>query len=416
MIEKKVLNCGTTIVMEKMPHVQSAALGIFVRTGSVDENEEIAGISHFIEHMLFKGTENRTAREIAEDVDRIGGQFNAFTGKESTCYYIKTLGTNIVKGAEILLDMVTNSKLEESEMEKERKVIFEEMKMTLDTPDEDVHDMICELVCKGHPLGPAIIGTTESLERIDRQALTDYMRREYTRDSIVISVAGNFDEEAIISLFEEKLNGLLPSKEKKEVPPVDYRPDYKVKVKDIEQSHICLAVPGIDMEHEDYYAMGILNNIMGGSMSSRFFQNIREEKGLAYSVYSSSTSYSNGGFYNIYAGVAHEFVEEAIEGIREELKLLKEHGVSEEELEMAREQMKSGYIFAQENVASHMFSNGKNMATVRKIETVEEVIEGYDSVTMEDIDRVTDIICDMSRYCAAVISNRDIDLKKIMEG
>lgn len=414
MIKTRKLNCGTTLVMEQIPYVQSAALGIWVKAGSVDETEDISGISHYIEHMMFKGTEKRTAKEIAADVDRIGGQFNAFTGKEATCYYIKTLSSSLEKAAEILLDMIIGSKMDEEEMEKERRVIFEEMKMIQDTPDEDVHDMIAELVFKGHPLGQPIIGTPESLMNIDRKTLTGYLEMEYVRDSIVIAVAGNFDEDALCGFFEDKLSKLLPSKAPKTPVIKSYGKSFAVKTKDIEQTHLCLAVPGISLDDDLYYAMGLLNNVLGGSMSSRLFQNIREEKGLAYSVYSSTTSYTSGGFFNIYAGVSHDRIEDAIWGIKEELELLRRNGITEEELSMAKEQMKSTYIFAQENVATRMFSIGKNMTLMGTPQTAEEVIEGYNKVTMSDIDRAAEIIGNMNNYSAAAVTDRQIDLKRIM--
>ena len=415
MIQTKKLSCGTTVVMEKIPHLQSVALGIWVRAGAVDEPSEIAGVSHYIEHMMFKGTEKRTAKEIAADVDKIGGQFNAFTGKEATCYYIKTLSANLEKAGEILLDMLLNSKMDQKEMNKEKSVIKEEIKMIQDTPDDDVHDTVSELVFKGRPLGNSIIGTPETLDRIDREALTGYLKREYTRDSLVIAIAGNFDEDAICSMFEDKLTKLQASKEKKHPVILPYEPGYKVKVKDIEQSHISFAVPGVSMEDERYYAMGLLSNIMGGSMSSRLFQNIREQKGLAYSVYSVSSSFSTSGYYNIYAGVAHDKMEDAICAIREELELLKKDGVTEEELSTAKEQMKSSYIFGQENVTGRMFSIGKNMSICRRILTPEEVIEGFNKVTLDDVRAIAETVCDLSLYCGAAVTNREFDLKAAME-
>lgn len=414
MIRTKRLDCGTTVVMEQIPHLQSVALGIWVRAGSVDERAEIAGVSHYIEHMMFKGTENRTAKEIAGDVDRIGGQFNAFTGKEATCYYIKTLSSNLDKAAEILLDMLLNSKMDEGEMKKEKSVICEEIKMIQDTPDDDVHDTVCELLFDGHPLGNSIIGTPESLDNIDREVLTGYLRDEYTRDSIVIAIAGNFDADAICHLFQDKLSTLKAEKKKREAVKALYEPRYKVKTKDIEQSHISLATRGVALEDDDYFAMSLLSNIMGGSMSSRFFQNIREEKGLAYSVYSVASSFSDTGYFNIYAGVAHDKIKDAIEGIREELEILKRDGVTADELSTAKEQMKSSYIFGQENVTGRMFSIGKNMVISGKIHTPEDVIEGFNRVDMEDMHRVADLICDMNSYCAAAVTNREFDLKSIV--
>ncbi len=415
MIKTKQLDCGTTLVMENIPHIQSVALGAWVRAGAIDEPASIAGVSHYIEHMMFKGTEKRTAKEIASDVDKIGGQFNAFTGKEATCYYIKTLSDNLGKAAEILLDMILNSKMDPEEMEKERNVIREEIKMIQDTPDDDVHDTVCELVFKGNPLGNSIIGTPETLSRIDRSELIGYMRREYTRDSLVIAIAGNFDEDKICELFENRLTKLEAAKEKKERHPKPYEPRYNVKTKDIEQSHVSFALPGVSMVDEDYYAMGLLSNIMGGSMSSRLFQSIREQKGLAYSVYSVSSAFSNAGYFNIYAGVAHDKIRDAIAAIKEELETLGRNGVTEEELATAKEQMKSSYIFAQENVNGRMFSIGKNMALCRRTQSPQEVIAGFDKVTMDDMRRMAGRICDLDRYCGAAVTNRDFDLKKAME-
>ena len=415
MILTKKLDCGSTIIMEQIPYLQSVALGIWVRAGAVDEPAEIAGVSHYIEHMMFKGTEKRSAKELASDVDKIGGQFNAFTGKEATCYYIKTLSSNLDKAAEILLDMLLGSKMEQEEMDKEKSVICEEIKMIQDTPDDDVHDTVCELVFKGHPLGNSIIGTPQSLENINRDALKKYQQREYSRDSIVIAVAGNFDEEAVCRLFQGKLDVLSPEKKKKEPVIKPCQAGCKVKAKDIEQSHISFAVKGLALEDDDYYAMGLLSNIMGGSMSSRLFQNIREQKGLAYSVYSMASSFSNGGYFNIYAGVAHENVVHAIAAIKEELEVLKKESITGEELSTAKEQMKSSYIFGLENVTGRMFSLGKNMLISRKIHPPEEVIESFNRVTMEDIDRVAGMICDLNAYCGAAVTNRDFDLRSVME-
>lgn len=415
MIQTKKLSCGTTVVMEKIPYVQSVALGTWVRAGAVDEPASIAGVSHYIEHMMFKGTDKRTAREIASDVDKIGGQFNAFTGKEATCYYIKTLSENLDQAAEILLDMLLNSKMDEEEMAKEKNVIKEEIKMIQDTPDDDAHDTVCELVFKGQPLGNSVIGRPETLDRIDREILTGYLEKEYTRDSLVIAIAGNFDEEAVCGMFEDRLKKLGASKEKKNIAIESYKARYKVKEKDIEQTHISLAVPGVSLEDERYYAMGLLSNILGGSMSSRLFQNIREQKGLAYSVYSVASSFAGSGYFNIYAGVAHEKTRDAIAGIREELETLKREGVTAEELATAKEQMKSSYIFGQENVTGRMFSIGKNMSVCRRIQTPEEVIEGFNKVTLEDMQQIAEMVCDLRQYCGVAVTNQDFDLKAVME-
>ena len=415
MIKVRKLNWGTNIIMEKTDYVQSAALGIWVRAGAADEKEEFSGASHYIEHMMFKGTEKRTAKEIAADVDKIGGVFNAFTGKEATCYYIKTLSSNIYKGAEILLDMLTASRFAPEEMDKERQVICEEIKMVKDTPDDDVYDTISELVSSGNPLGRSILGTPESLARLDRDKLKNYMDVKYARDSIVVAVVGNFDEERIVEMFEDKLTAFREKKvtEKEEIRP--YRQSFSVKVKDIEQTHICLAVPSVSLADDKYYAFVLMNSILGGSMSSRLFQNIREERGLAYSVYSMNSFASNWGFFCIYAGVAHDKAEEAMAAVEHELELLRKEGVTQEELQMAKEQVKSSYIFGLENVNSRMFSIGKNKLLLDKVYSDEEVLSGFDKVTREDILDAAGMIGDYRSYCGAAVTGKDIDLERIVK-
>ncbi|MEL7655617.1 MAG: pitrilysin family protein, partial [Bacillota bacterium] len=268
MIINKKLNCGVRIVMEEIPYVQSVSIGIWVKAGSVDETAKNSGISHFIEHMLFKGTENRSAKKIAEDVDKIGGQINAFTGKEATCYYLKTLANNIDKAADILIDMFINSKFDEEEMEKEKRVVCEEIKMIEDSPEDDAHDIISELIFKGNPLSKSIIGTPKSLQGITRKDIKKYISDEYTRDNIVISVCGSFNQEHVCELFECKLTALSENKASKPFEEAAYKPSYKMKVKDIEQSHICLGLKGLSLDDDRYYSLVLLNNIMGGSMSS----------------------------------------------------------------------------------------------------------------------------------------------------
>lgn len=416
MIKTKELNNGIRLVTEYLPYVQSAAIGIWVKAGAVNEDEETAGISHYVEHMMFKGTEKRSAKQIAEDIDKIGGQINAFTGKEATCYYVKAIRDNFESAADVLVDMLTNSVLDSTEMDKERKVICEEIKMTLDSPDDLAHETVTAMVFNGRNIGNSIIGTPETLDRINRDVMKDYIKREYTREDIVVSVSGNFDEEEISAYFSDKFMSLEKSKKPFERKTAIYTPSYKSIVKDIEQSHICLCTDGIAIEDSRYFALAIINNVMGGSMSSRLFQNIREEKGLAYSVYSMAPSYSHDGYFNIYAGVSHDRIEEAIDGIRQEMMLLKENGITEDELASSREQLKAAYIFGQENVTGRMFKNGKNMLLLGKLYEAEEIISEFNKVTMDDIKEAEELICDFDRYSAVVVSNKETDLERIMKG
>jgi len=414
MIETIKLNSGINMVMEKIPYVKSVSVGIWVRAGSADESDDDSGISHFIEHMMFKGTRSRSTKKIAEDVDKIGGQMNAFTGKEATCYYIKTLEANIGMAMDVLLDMFLNSVFDEEEMSKEKGVIAEEIKMIQDTPDEDIYEIICGLIFRDHPLARPVIGTQASVNSISRSQVRKYIKSRYAKDSIVISVSGNFSKDRICSLIEGRLSGLEEKKTCRTFAEKSYEPAFMVKVKDIEQSHICLGTRSIRLGDDDYYAFSCMNNIIGGSMSSRLFQKIREEKGLAYSVYSMNNSFSDTGYFNIYAGVGHNKMEEAIYAIKEELAAAAKTGVTREELSKAKEQLKSTYIFSQENVNGRMFAAGKDLTIMGKVYTDEEVISGIDAVTAGDVDRVTGMICDISRYSAAAITNRDIPLERIV--
>lgn len=414
MIKIKRLKNGIRMVTEEIEHVQSVSIGIWVKAGARDETPELSGVSHFIEHMMFKGTENRSAKQIAEDADKIAGQMNAFTGKEATCYYMKTLSSNAEKAAEILIDMFINSKFDKYEMGKEKQVICEEMKMTNDSPEDAAHDTICELVFKGNPLAKSILGTKTSLKGISRDMLVKYIHDEYTKDSIVVSVSGNFDEDRLCAMFDEAFAALPETKNVKLYDEIPYKPRYKALTRDIEQAHICLGTRGVSTDDDMYHPFSILNNIMGGSMSSRLFQNIREEKGLAYSVYSMSSTYTDMGYYNIYAGVAKDKIEAAINGIADELAALKKHFITQDELDMAKEQLKGSYIFSQENVNSRMFGAGKNLLLFDKVYPIEETIEEIDNVTMQDIRDAAELIWDIDKYSAVIVANDKVNVKGIM--
>ncbi|MCR5481566.1 MAG: insulinase family protein [Clostridia bacterium] len=415
MVITKIIDDGVRIVMENIPHVQSVSIGIWVRTGSANENEKTSGISHFIEHMMFKGTEKRTAKGLAEAADRIGGQMNAFTGKEATCYHIKTLASNVDEACDILLDMFLNSVFDKNEMNKERKVIIEEMKMTEDSPDEDAHETSVMQIFQGSPLERPIIGTRTSLKGINRALMMDFRHEQYTKDSIVVSVAGNIDEDHICSIFEGKFRDFKAKKEKPVFGERNYKPVFRVKTRDIEQSHISIMTPGVSLDSQDYYAVTLLSAILGGSMSSRLFQNIREERGLAYTVFSCGGSYSRTGYFNVYAGVSHDKVKETIGAIRDEFEILAADGVTEDELHMAKQQMKASNIFGQENIGSRMMIQGKFMTILDRTFSQDEFIKNVDAVTTDDIKRVSGLITDMKNYCGTVVTDKKFDLRGFMQ-
>ena len=415
MILTRKLANGIRMVLEPMPQVQSIAMGIWCGTGAVDENEKNAGVSHFVEHMMFKGTEKRNARQIAADIDRIGGQMNAFTGKEATCYYVKCVSDNYKKAADVLVDMVENSLFEKKEMDRERQVICEEIKMTKDSPDDLCHDTFITQIYRGNSMGNSILGTPTSLKRVTHNVMKQYVEDHYVRDNIVVSVAGKFDVDDVCDYFSQQFGTLKQSKGERVLKKKDYEPSCRVITRDIQQSHVCMGTKAISLVDDRFYGFQILNNILGGSMSSRLFQNIREQKGLAYSVYSMTGASSRDGYFEIYAGVSHDKIRAAIEGIREELEKLAAEPVTQDELDSSREQMLSGYVFSQESTSTRMVVNGKNYLLLDRVFTPEEVMEGYHGVTIDQIDEIKELITDFSQYTAAVVSGKRCDLRSMMK-
>ena len=415
MIETKVLSSGVRLVMEEMPSVRSVAIGIYVKAGAVREDQKYAGISHFVEHMMFKGTAKRSAREIAADIDRIGGQINAFTGKESTCYYVKTVSENYQKGAEVLLDMLEGSLFEKKELDRERKVVMEEIKMGKDSPDDLSHELLMNGLFRDSSLGCSILGTPTSLNRITHRVMSSYVGEEYSRDSIVISAAGHFDPEELAAFFDDKLMALAAERKEKPYIPAEGGPVYRNARKDIEQAHITLGIRTVPLGDERIYPLQILSNILGGSMSSRLFQNIREQKGLAYSVYSGLAAFSKDGYFQIYAGVGKDKIRDAVRGIREELKILAKEPVSLDELESSREQIKASFAFSHENTNTRMMVNGRNLILLGRVLSADEVISAYDKVDIDRLEEVKGILTDLSQYSAACVSGTSADIRSIME-
>lgn len=411
MAKVRKLKNGIRVVMEKTEFVKSVAVGFWIKTGAFNEERSTWGISHFIEHMMFKGTENRDAKKIAEDVDRLGGQINAFTSKEATCYYIKTLSSNLVPSMEILVDMLTESKFDKEELDRERRVIIEEMKMIEDTPDDDAHEMISTLVNKGNSFERSIIGTPSSLKKINRNTILKYIEDEYTKDNIVVALAGNFDEERVINFLEGKLDKFKDTKDVKEYVAEEYKPAFKVKVKEIEQSHIFLGTPSVKLRSEDYYKVQLVANILGGSMSSRLFQSVRERKGLAYSVYAMNTSTSHNGNFLIYAGVAHESLQGALKEIKNQLQLMADGQITQDELDKVKEQMKAGIVFGLENISSKMFYIGRSITLNGDLISEDEVIKTIDGISLNDLKNISKWLCNPENYSIVAITNKKMNLK-----
>lgn len=388
--------------MEEIPTVRSAAIGIWIATGSRDETPENNGISHFLEHMFFKGTETKTAKEIAESFDSIGGQVNAFTSKEYTCYYAKVLDNHASYALDTLADMFFNSAFAQEEMDKEKSVVLEEIKMYEDTPDDIVHDLLSKAVYKSHPLGYPILGTEETLSSFTREKLKQYMQEMYTPDRIVISIAGNVNEELI-----KQAAGLFGSYEGSSRPVSYAQPktftEKVVRKKETEQAHLCLGFEGLPIGHKDVYSLIVLNNILGGSMSSRLFQEVREQRGLAYSVFSYHSSFKDSGLVTIYGGTGAGQIDELFETIQTTLAALTAKGITSKELHNSKEQLKGSLMLSLESTNSRMSRNGKNELLLKKHRSLDEIVSLIDDVTIENVNALGDKIFN-SDYSAALIS------------
>lgn len=415
MLKIKKLSNGIRLIMDPVKEVESVTLGIWIKTGSLYEDKKYAGISHFVEHMMFKGTEKRTYSDISREIDRIGGSINAFTGKEATCYHVKLVSSKLFEGADVLVDMVENSVFPKEEMNKERYVIVEEIKMTLDSPEDLAHDLSTELIFKGNALGNSIIGTPSSLKRITQNVMRGYVKRRYTRDNIIVSIAGKFDEDEVVAYFEKQFEKLDSVADEISFVEAEYKPTIKVVQKDIEQCNLCMGLPTFGIDDSRYYPMQVLNNILGGTMSSRLFRNIREEQGLAYSIFSMFASYKGLGYFKIYAGLNRNKVEEAIKGIQNEISHLAKNGIEDDELEASREQLKAGFVFSQESTASRMLTNGRMAILLDRVVPIDEIISAYDSITKSEVENLISNISDFTKYSAVAVTGKErLDLRRMM--
>lgn len=385
MYKKETLPNGVRIITEEIPHVRSVSIGLWVGAGSRDERPEINGMAHFIEHMMFKGTQSRTAKQIAEELDAVGGQLNAFTSKEYTCYYAKVLDEHLDVAIDLLADMFFNSLFQPEELEKEKNVIIEEIKMYEDAPDELVHDFFASTIWHDHALGRPIIGNIDIVRSITREQMLDFYKNFYVPGSLVIAVAGSIRHEAVVAKLAPLFSDFTgPAPARHYLSPVA-NARILGKQKETEQVHLCLGTPGLPLDHEKTYILHVLNSILGGGISSRLFQEIREERGLAYSVYSYHTSYRDAGLFSVYTGLSRENLDEVLELIAREIKNIKKQGASPEEVRRAKAQLKGSMFLGLENVSNRMSRLGKSELCLGRIILPEEAAEKIDRVTGEDV-------------------------------
>jgi predicted Zn-dependent peptidase len=405
-IEATTLKNGVRVISEQMPHVRSVSLGIWIKTGSRRETSEENGISHFIEHMLFKGTKNRSAEEIARSVDSIGGGLDAFTAKEMVSYNTKVLDEHLPFAFDVLADMVRNPLFREEDIEKEKGVILEELKMEVDNPEYLLHDIFSSNFYKDHPLGKPIIGSKDTIRSFDRRMIDDYYQRYYSPSNILITAAGNLNHDRLVDLarqhFEDlRVNGTLAP----EVAPVPHaRLVFRNKTS-LEQTHLYMGVPAYPFSHELRFACYALNTILGGGMSSRLFQNIREKQGLAYAVYSELAMYHDTGCMAIYAGTAVETCSQVIQSIVKELREIKENLVPAEELRRAKDNLKGSFMLGLESTSSRMSNLARQELHFQRFFSLDEMIERIEGVTAEQIRDIAREFFHSKNITLAVLGN-----------
>lgn len=392
-IRKAVLPSGLRIVTEELPTVRSAAFGVWVNVGSRDESPSVAGASHFLEHLLFKGTKRRTAMEISSTIEAVGGEMNAFTGKEYTCFYARVLDENLPLAIDVVSDLITSSIVASADVDAERGVVLEEIHMRDDDPGDLIHDLFTEALYGDTPLGRPILGSVESITGMSRASVNGYYKRRYRPSDLVVAVAGNIKHDDVVRqtkrafAADDFLTGRSKPSEPRDVGAVKYRGvgEFQVMAKETEQAHLLLGMPGLSRTDERRFALGVLNVALGGGMSSRLFQEIREKRGLAYSVYSYSQQFAGSGLFGIYAGCQPSKVHEVLKITRDLLADVAANGLRDEELERAKGQAKGGLVLGLEDTGSRMTRIGKSELMYGDLKTIDEMLADIDAVGSEDV-------------------------------
>lgn len=383
MYQKITLRNGVRVVAERIGHVRSAAIGVWIGNGSRFESAEQNGISHFIEHMIFKGTEKRTARHIASMMDAMGGQSNAFTTKDCTCYYMKVLDTHLHTAAELLADMFLCSSFADEDIELERGVVLEEIDMYEDTPEDVATEKLFEACYEGTALGRPILGTEETLARMDSKALHDYVRKNYHPEDTVVALSGSFSDADLNYICE--LFGEMQGSGRNQIEPAHYQPRVVIRSKEIEQNHLCLGFPGLPLLDDKRYAYQLMNAIIGGGMSSRLFQTVRERNGMCYSIYSFPSSHVDTGMFSIYVGLGQEDEAKAAKLICNVLRDFCAEGPTREELSRCREQLKSNLLMGLESTNARMHHLGRYELFTDHVVSSDELVAAYDAVTADQV-------------------------------
>lgn len=405
--QKIILNNGIRIISEEVPGAMSCALSVWVDAGTIDEEVSNNGVSHFIEHIVFKGTKTRTALDIAEQSENVGANLNAFTDREHTCYHTRALGEYAPIALELFLDMLFNPKLASDDFELERQVILEEIKMYQDTPEDLVQDLLYEVIWKGHPLGKPITGTTDSITNLKKDSVTNYLNNLYTPDNMVISIAGKFDLDEIINKTERLTSHVNKKRKKIKAPPLLIIPDVFIEDKEIEQAHLSFATQGVSVFEEERYTLAVIDTALGGGMSSRLFQEVREKRGLAYAISSYYHTNKLGGLFGIYSGTTGKESTLVLDLILKELKDLKKRGLTPEELERSKMQLRTSLLLELESPNVRAFRNALYDLYYNRFLTVEEINTSVQSITNERVIKLANEIFDPKYYTLVVVGPKD---------
>ncbi len=403
MVTAETLPSGLRLVTEAIPHVRSVTVGVWLTRGSRHEAEAESGVAHFLEHMLFKGTTTRSAQTIAQTIDSIGGQLDAFTAKEQASYYVKVLDEHVPLAIDLLSDMVLRPALAPDDVEKEQTVILEEIKMVEDAPDDLVHEVFSQQCWAKHPLGRPILGTPETIGTFSSATLRDYFSRTYVAPNIVIAAAGHLEHAALRDLIARAFAEMPVGANAHATEPPAVTSGVVERFKDIEQSHLCVGTPAYPQAHADRYTLYVLNTILGGSMSSRLFQHIREDRGLAYAVYSNLATYSDAGMMTVYAGCASDRVTEVADLTMAELRTLREEIVPADELRRAKDHLKGSLMLSLENTSSRMTHLARQELYYGRHFTFDETLDSIEQVTAADIQRVSVDLFQDSGLVATVV-------------
>jgi predicted Zn-dependent peptidase len=398
------LDSGLRVVTEVMPELRSVCVGFWAGTGSRDESGDLSGASHFLEHLLFKGTDTRTAREIAESVEAVGGEMNAFTTKEYTAYYVRILDEGLDLALDILSDVIWRPAFRSDEVDSERQVILEEIHMRDDTPDDLVHDLFADALFPEHPLGREILGTADSIERMPRDDIAGYHHRHYRGGNIVVAAAGNLSHDAIVEGVARRFEGEGGGRETRELFDHEAPSTVRVLHRSTEQAHLVLGMPALSRTDPDRYALSVLNQVLGGGMASRLFQEVREKRGLAYSVYSYRMAFVETGLLAVYAGTAPGRADEVLAIVNAELdRIVDDGGISDDELLRAKGHLKGSLALSLEDSSGRMNRLGRSELTTGEVQSVDDVVAQIDVVTDDDIRRVIERVLAPRHRVLAVV-------------